>query len=758
MTTFSWVVRGMAVLPEGVREVEVAVTDGRIRAIAPVGEHRLHGERETDLATDEVLLPGLVDTHVHVNDPGRSEWEGFGTATRAAAAGGVTTILDMPLNSIPPTIDTDALALKRSVAQGAVAVDVGFWGGAVPQNLGRLRELHQEGVFGFKCFLAPSGVDEFEHLDTAGLHRALAEVAAFNGLLLVHAEDPAVLGAHAGVGGRDYAGFVASRPPQSEVDAIRCVVDGVRRTGARAHILHLSSAAALPLLRAARAEGLPITVETCPHYLVFTAETIPDGATVYKCCPPIRDSANRDALWAGLLAGDIDLVVSDHSPSTRELKLAGDGDFSLAWGGIAGLQVGLAAVWTEARRRGVGLDAVVRWMAAAPAALAGLAAKGAIRVGADADLVVLAPDEPWSVRAADLEHRNKISAYDGAPLHGVVRGAWLRGQQVHPAAADMRGQLLHGGNTEVISPRQTATMTARLIAHQYGKAETRVVRIVRDSPRHEIRDLNVSTALRGDFDAAYLDGDQSAVLPTDSQKNTAFAYAKEHGVASPEAYALTLARHFVDDIEPVRAARVDVEEYAWTRVEVDGAGHDHTWVRAGQEVRTVAVTVEGAGDDRTVAVIGGLRDLVVLKSTGSEFHGFLKDGYTTLPEADDRILATSLVAQWRYAGTDIDWDQAYRRVRSTMLATFATLHSLALQQTLWHMGRAVLEELPEVVEVRFAAPNKHHFLADLSPFGLDNPGEVFYAADRPYGLIEAVIAREGAAEAPSAWTRSVGAP
>ncbi|MBO3084671.1 factor-independent urate hydroxylase [Cellulomonas fengjieae] len=297
-------------------------------------------------------------------------------------------------------------------------------------------------------------------------------------------------------------------------------------------------------------------------------------------------------------------------------------------------------------------------------------------------------------------------------------------------------------------------MTARLRAHQYGKAETRVVRIVRDTPRHEIRDLNVSTALRGDFAAAYLDGDQSAVLPTDTQKNTAFAYAKEHGVASPERFATLLARHFVDDVAPVSGARVDVDEHAWVRVLVDRAEHDHTWVRSGQEVRTASVTVDADG----TWVVAGLRDLTVLKSTGSEFRGFLQDAYTTLPETTDRVLATSLLAQWRYAGTELDFDATYATVRSTLLSTFATQHSLALQQTLWEMGRAVLDAVPEVVEIRFAAPNKHHLLADLSPFGLDNPGEVFFAADRPYGLIEAVVVRDGAPDAGSAWTRSVGAP
>ena len=304
-----------------------------------------------------------------------------------------------------------------------------------------------------------------------------------------------------------------------------------------------------------------------------------------------------------------------------------------------------------------------------------------------------------------------------------------------------------------LPPTEAATMTARLQSHQYGKAETRVVRVQRDSPRHEIRDLNVTTALRGDFDAAYLTGDQSAVLPTDTQKNMSFVYAKQHGVASPEAFATLLARHFVDDVAPVTGARVDVEEFAWVRVLVDGAEHDHTWVRSGQEVRTASVTADETGS----TVIAGLKDLTLLKSTGSEFHGFLKDEFTTLGETDDRVLATSLAAQWRYDG-EVDFDATYATVRQVMLEQFATLHSLALQQTLWHMGRAVLEAVPEVAEIRFAAPNKHHFLADLSPFGLENPGEVFFAADRPYGLIEAVIVRDGAPAAPDAWTRSVGNP
>jgi urate oxidase len=274
-------------------------------------------------------------------------------------------------------------------------------------------------------------------------------------------------------------------------------------------------------------------------------------------------------------------------------------------------------------------------------------------------------------------------------------------------------------------------------ANQYGKAENRLVRIYRETARHEIRDVTVSTALRGDFAAAHLHGDQSAVLPTDTQKNTAYAFAKEHGLRAIEEYALTLARHFVDEVDPVSGARISVDEFAWERVPVGGEGHDHTWVRRGPEVRTTVVDVSDEGTE----VVSGLRDLVLLKSTGSEFHGFLTDRYTTLPETDDRIMSTALVTQWRYSGLDVDWDKTWADARRILLEKFATVHSLALQQTLWEMGRGVLEAHPEIAEISLQAPNKHHFTVDLSPFGLENPNEVFYAADRPYGLIEATVTR-----------------
>jgi urate oxidase len=288
--------------------------------------------------------------------------------------------------------------------------------------------------------------------------------------------------------------------------------------------------------------------------------------------------------------------------------------------------------------------------------------------------------------------------------------------------------------------------------HQYGKAETRIVRFVRDDPRHEIRDLNVTTALRGDFADAYLTGDQSAVLPTDTQKNTVYAFAKKHGIASPEAFGLALARHFVADVAPVSGARIEIEEYGWDRATAAGAEHDHAWVRRGPEVRTTAVTVDATGE----YVIGGIKDLVLLKSTGSQFAGFLSDEYTTLAETHERVMASSIVAKWRFSTADVDGDAVFPVVRAHLIEQFANLHSLALQQTLWHMGTAVLDAVPEICEVRLTAPNKHHFVVDLSPFGMENPNEVFFAADRPYGLIEATILRDDAPPAHDAWKISAG--
>jgi allantoinase len=424
--SFDLVIRSRrAVLPGGVREAAVAVRDGKIAAVADYGA-RLDAGADEDLE-GLALLPGLVDTHVHVNEPGRTEWEGFATATAAAAAGGVTTICDMPLNSLPPTISTAALAAKRAAAAGQCAVDVAFWGGAVPQSQPELRALHEAGVTGFKCFLADSGVPEFPPLDRAGLRAAMAELDGTGAVIAVHAEDPAELGE---ASGRDYWPFLASRPPRAERRAIETVVAAAAGTGARAHIVHLSAAECVALISGAKAAGVALTAETCPHYLFFAAEEVPAGGTEFKCCPPIRDAVNREALWRGLEAGVIDCVVSDHSPCPPDLKRKDTGDFGAAWGGIASLQLGLAAVWTAARRRGRTLADVASWMAAAPAALAGLPGKGAIEAGRDADLVAFDPGATFTVRGAGLRHRSPVTPYEGRTLAGRVRRTWLRGQVI----------------------------------------------------------------------------------------------------------------------------------------------------------------------------------------------------------------------------------------------------------------------------------------------------------------------------------------
>ncbi len=415
------------ITPEGARAASVAVAGGRITAVLAHDAEVPPGARLEDFG-DDVLLPGLVDTHVHVNDPGRTEWEGFWTATRAAAAGGITTIVDMPLNSLPPTTTVDHLRTKQDVARSKAHVDVGFWGGALPGNVKDLRPLHDAGVFGFKAFLSPSGVDEFPELDQDGLARSLAEISGFGGLLIVHAEDPHHLDAAPHQGGRRYADFLASRPRDAENTAIENLIAQARRLDARVHVLHLSSSDALPLIAAAKAEGVRLTVETCPHYLTLTAEEVPDGASEFKCCPPIREAANQDLLWQALADGTIDCVVTDHSPSTADLKTD---DFATAWGGISGLQLSLPAIWTEARRRGHGLEDVVRWMSTRTARLVGLDhRKGAIRAGHDADFAVLAPDETFTVDPAALEHRNRVTAYAGRTLSGVVKSTWLRGERV----------------------------------------------------------------------------------------------------------------------------------------------------------------------------------------------------------------------------------------------------------------------------------------------------------------------------------------
>jgi len=407
----------------------VLVRMGRIVGIEPLGASP-PSKYVATLQPDEVLIPGLVDTHVHINEPGRTEWEGFDTATRAAAAAGVTTLIDMPLNSLPPTLTAQALAAKRVAARGRCRVDVGFWGGSVPTNLDDLPELFAAGVFGVKCFLQDSGVPEFPPLTSGEMRAAMRVIAGVGGLLLVHAEDPGVLHTAPVPHGPSYAAFVDSRPAEAETGAIAACIEAAAVTRCRVHIVHLSSAGGVALIRRAKANGVPITAETCPHYLTLAAETIPDGAPQYKCCPPIRGRADQEALWEGLADGTIDIVVTDHSPSTPELKLIEVGDLGLAWGGIASLQFGFAAVWAEARRRGIPLATVIEWMSLGPAELAGLEHKGRIEIGADADLVALADDETFVVTEDLIRHRHPITPYLGKELAGVVRARWLRGSEL----------------------------------------------------------------------------------------------------------------------------------------------------------------------------------------------------------------------------------------------------------------------------------------------------------------------------------------
>lgn len=431
-------VRARQVLVDGaLRPATVTIAAGRVSGIEPF-DHPVVGP-VLDVAEAAYLLPGAVDTHVHVNEPGRTHWEGFATATRAAHAGGVTTLVDMPLNSLPPTTSVEALGAKQAAAAGQLAVDAAFWGGAVPGNVADLEPLHDAGVLGFKCFLSPSGVEEFPPLDAVGFTTALAEVARLGSLMVVHAEDADVLGAAPHPPSRAYADFLLSRPDEAETAAVRRVLDGARETGARVHVLHLSSARALDLLADARAEGVPVTVETCPHYLCLEAAAIPDAAPEFKCCPPIRDAANRDLLWQGLLDGVVDVVVSDHSPATAEEKHRGDGDLQQAWGGVAGLQVGFTAVAAEAAARGIGIERVAAWMATGTADLVGLTGKGRIAVGADADLVVHDPTATTDVRAEAMAHRNPISAYDGLSLAGRVVATLVRGR---PAVDHEHGRML----------------------------------------------------------------------------------------------------------------------------------------------------------------------------------------------------------------------------------------------------------------------------------------------------------------------------
>ncbi len=420
-----WGIRSTRVVDgPAVRAATVVIDAGRIAAVE-VGNTA--GLPVVDLG-DRVVGPGLVDSHVHVNEPGRTEWEGFATATRAAAAGGVTTIVDMPLNCIPVTTTRAALEEKIRATRGQLSVDVGFWGGVVPGNAGELAELAAAGALGCKAFLVHSGIDEFPNATETDLRAAMPALRAAGLPLLAHAELD--LGGPAAAA--DYGSYLASRPPTWEEAAIALLIRLARQTGCAVHVVHLSAASSLPMIARAKSEGVSFTVETCPHYLCLDAEAVPAGATEWKCAPPIREGANREALWEGLREGVIDFVVSDHSPCTPTLKARARGDFAAAWGGISSLQVGLPAVWTEARRRGHELPRLFEWMSARPAALAGLAArKGGIAPGADADLVVFEPDAEVTVEAAGLHFRHKLSPYLGQKLRGRVAATLLRGQLVY---------------------------------------------------------------------------------------------------------------------------------------------------------------------------------------------------------------------------------------------------------------------------------------------------------------------------------------
>ena len=429
-------VRGRRVaLPDGTRPATIHIQDGRI---ARVGGYDDGATDSTGIdAASLVVLPGLVDTHVHINEPGRTEWEGFASATRAAAAGGVTTLVDMPLNSRPSTVSAEAFEAKRQAAEGQLHVDVGFWGGVVPGNAAAIRPLADRGVLGFKSFLAPSGVEEFPHVVEEDLRAALPVLETTGLPLLVHAELPSLLrdpipAASPG----SYRTWLETRPVESEVAAIDLMIRLARESGARIHVVHLSTAAPLAAIQRARESGVAISCETCPHYLTFDAERIAEGDTRFKCAPPIRGSSDRESLWRALAAGQIDLVATDHSPAPPALKLLEEGDFLRAWGGIASLQLGLAAVWTGASARRLPFDLLARWMAGAPAALAGLAgSKGSIAEGRDADLVLWDPDVDQIVDPAALYHRHPITPYAGMRLRGQVRTTILRGQIVYEDGA-----------------------------------------------------------------------------------------------------------------------------------------------------------------------------------------------------------------------------------------------------------------------------------------------------------------------------------
>jgi len=430
------VIRGRrVVIGNSVRPASLHITRGYISSIS-IFEDVPSGCELIEADPDSVVMPGLVDTHVHVNEPGRTDWEGFETATRAAAAGGVTTIVDMPLNSIPATTTLEAFNTKLETARDKLHVDVGFWGGVVPGNTSELAKLWDAGVVGFKCFLIHSGVDEFPNVTEHDLREAMPELTRLGAPLIVHAEVPGPVDAACcqsieGHQASSYETFLRSRPREAENEAVQLMIKLSRETGCRIHIVHHSSADALPVLRRAKSLGLPLTAETCPHYLHFAAEEVPDGATEFKCCPPIRERENRERLWNALRDGTIDFVVSDHSPCPPEMKLRDQGDFMKAWGGISSLQLRLPVMWTEVRARGFDLPKLVEWLCAAPARQVGFKLKGAIAEGHDADILIWNPEREFTVERSMLHHRHKLTPYAGETLRGVVEKTFLRGQIVY---------------------------------------------------------------------------------------------------------------------------------------------------------------------------------------------------------------------------------------------------------------------------------------------------------------------------------------
>jgi allantoinase len=454
------VIRGkQVVLPHGTVAASIHISGDKITTIADY-ESLPPGCELVEADEQSIVMPGLVDSHIHVNEPGRTEWEGFATATRAAAAGGITTIIDMPLNSIPPTTTLAGFEEKLTAAKNKCLVDVGFWGGVVPGNTSELSGLLNAGVVGFKCFLIHSGVDEFSNVTEENLRIALPELTRLGAILIVHAEVPGPISRTGIAAGHSeetmtdedvcpttkYATFLASRPRAAENEAVELMIKLAREFGTRVHIVHHSSADSLPMLRAAKAAGVQITAETCPHYLTFAAEDIPDSATEFKCCPPIRERENSEQLWAALADGTLDMIVSDHSPCPPEMKLRESGDFLQAWGGISSLQLRLPIVWTESRRRGFSLQDVTRWLCSAPAKLVGLERqKGSIKIGYDADIVIWNPAKQFRVEGDALHHRHKLTPYEGRSLNGVVEKTFLRGRRIYDSGAfigEREGRLL----------------------------------------------------------------------------------------------------------------------------------------------------------------------------------------------------------------------------------------------------------------------------------------------------------------------------